>query len=148
MAERRGPGGHRLADWILALEAVFWLAVCGLALRRLRFARIAALAGSPRRKAKTSDAPRLAGRIGWAVDAATRRVPWGALCFQRGLAAQAMLRLRGQDSVLCYGARNDDALGPSAHVWVRLGDHVVVGGEEAGRFAELARFPPLAGGPR
>ena len=52
-----------------------------------------------------------------------------------------MLRLRGQASLLYYGARTDDLHGPSAHVWVRLGDQDVVGGEEAARFAVLATFP-------
>ena len=38
--------------------------------------------------------------VSWAVAAAARRVPWRAKCLEQGLAAQAMLRLRGLASVL------------------------------------------------
>jgi len=53
-----------------------------------------------------------------------------------------MLRRRGEDSRLCYGARNDGEQGLAAHVWVRLGDEDIVGGVEAARYALLTTFPP------
>jgi hypothetical protein len=131
-------GRWRPADVALAAEAAVWLAVAGLALRSLSFARIArSLAGPALRRPP----PGVARRIGWAINAATRRAPWPALCFERALAACLMLRLRGLGPVLYYGARSDGALGPSAHVWLKLGEEDVVGGEEAQAFAVLATFP-------
>ncbi len=135
-------GRRSIADLILAGEAVAWLVLAGLALRALTFARVAALAGGPPssgRATRTDDDK--ADRIGWAVEAAASRLPWRPLCFERGLAAHMMLRRRGQASMLHYGARSDGSLGPSAHVWVRLGARDVIGGEEAARFATLATFP-------
>lgn len=135
-------GRRSIADIILAAETAAWLVLAGLALRALSFARVAALAGGPPSSAGTTQTDdNTAGRIGWAVEAAARHLPWRPLCFERGLAAHMVLRRRGHASLLHYGARSDGSLGPSAHVWVRLGARDVVGGEEAARFATLATFP-------
>ncbi len=151
MVEAWRPGRAQARNWALAAEAALWLTLAGLALRTLPFARIAALAGIwPRRERGPCIDPdgRAAQRIGWAVEAAARRAPWPALCFEQGLAAHLMLRRRGWQPTLCYGARSDGAAGPSAHVWVRLDGRDVVGGEEAHRYALLATFPePRAGAP-
>ena len=72
----------------------------------------------------------------------SRRVPWRALCFEQGLAAQIMLRRRGIASTLYYGAAPDKAEGLSAHVWVRDGAIDVVGCELAPHYGVLAVFPP------
>jgi hypothetical protein len=80
-------------------------------------------------------------RIRWALTSAAARVPWRALCFQQGLAAQFMLRRRGIPSVLYYGAAQHERSGLCAHVWVRDDGVDVVGGETADRFAILAAFP-------
>jgi hypothetical protein len=56
-----------------------------------------------------------------------------------------MLRRRGIPSVLCYGAARDDRHGLSAHVWVRVDDVDVIGGEIASRYAVLTTFPPQGG---
>src|SRR5439155_345894 len=80
-------------------------------------------------------------RVRWAVQAAAQRVPWRALCFEQGLAAQQMLRRRGVRSVLYYGAAHDSQEELAAHVWVRAGNMDVVGCEIASRFALLATFP-------
>lgn len=80
-----------------------------------------------------------------AVRRAARNVPWRAMCFEQGLAAHAMLRRRGISSVLHYGVARDgqgDTL--KAHVWVTSGEQMVVGGEVAGQFTELARFSGTA----
>jgi hypothetical protein len=134
MAEARG---RRL----LAAEAAVWLVVAALGLRLTTFARLAAASGRPLARVRSGDGASDAARVAWAVEAASRRAPWDPRCFERGLAAHFMLRRRGRDSTLCYGARNDDSRGPSAHVWVSLDGRHVVGGEEAPRFALLAQFP-------
>jgi hypothetical protein len=125
----------------LAAEAALWLLIAGFAVRILSFPQVAAVLSGPRRPRVTGSAADDAVRVAWAVAAAARRAPWPAACFERGLAAFAMLRLRGRSPVLFYGARSDGAAGPSAHVWVRLAGRDVTGGAEASRFAILARYP-------
>ena len=78
----------------------------------------------------------------WAVEAAGRRVPWRNVCIQKGIALQRMLRRRGYDAVLHYGARNSSSeRALEAHVWVTLDGQTLIGGAEADQFAELATYP-------
>ena len=129
----RHPGYERF----LLLEAVLWLAVARFAIAVLPFRYVGRLAarqvGRPRlsRQARATAVQ----RIRWAVIACASRVPWRAMCFEQGLAAQFMLRRRGAPSVLYYGAAPDDQKGLAAHVWVREGDFDVIGCEIASRFA-------------
>jgi hypothetical protein len=134
-------------DRLLLLETTLWLAFAGLAINVLPFRHIGRLAARPTRGPEPPEQTRLEEmkRIRWAIIACARRVPWRAMCFQQGLAAQFMLRRRGVPSVLHYGAAPDDRRGLSAHVWVRDGDVDVIGGENKSRFALLATFPPQAG---
>jgi hypothetical protein len=123
---------------------MLWLAVAGFAIAVLPFRNIGILAARPIRRPKIprqTDLNRVR-RIRWAITASAARVPWRALCFQQGLAAQLMLRRRGIPSVLYYGATQDERHGLSAHVWVRDGDVDVIGGDIADRFTILATFPP------
>jgi hypothetical protein len=122
------------------------LTIAGLAISLLPFRYVGRLAAPPigLHRPKLAREARLnkARRIRWAVITGAARVPWRALCFQQGLAAQLMLRRRGIASVLYYGAAQDDRSGLHAHVWVRDEDIDVIGGEIAYRFAILAAFPP------
>jgi Transglutaminase-like superfamily len=78
----------------------------------------------------------------WAVRAAGRWVPFRAMCIEQGLAAQRLLRRAGIDARLHYGARSPvDGAELSAHVWVSVDGVIVIGGEEAAKFAEVAAFP-------
>ena len=146
MSAFRLPRLHRLsgADWLLLGEALPVLAWASLAIAFQPFRRVAATASLPERQcARTRRTS--ARKIVWAVDAWGRRVPWRAVCFQRGLAVHRMLRRRGYDSVLHYGGGQEEAKGLSAHVWVSVDGQVVIGGEEAPKFACLATFPPENG---
>jgi len=133
----RRPAG----DVALAAEATLWLLIARLALRTLTFHQIVGLVARPLRRSDPPSTTGVARRFGWAVEVAARRAPWRCLCFERGLAAYFMLRFRGCDPTLYYGARSDASDGPRAHVWVRLGSLDVVGGDEAAGFATLATFP-------
>ena len=128
------------ADWRLLAEALPTLAWASLAIALLPFKRVAATASQPDRAAPRPDgaAPR---KIAWAVNAWARRVPWRAVCFQRGLAAHRMLRRRGYASILHYGVAQEADAGVKAHVWVSVDGQAVIGGEEAPKFACLATFP-------
>ena len=128
--------------WSLAFEASAWLILAALALRVLTFASIVTLITPPRRAARDRSSPDDARAIAWAVDAATGRAPWRALCFERALAAGAMLRVRGHGPSLHYGAKTGGDSGVVAHVWVTVDGVDVVGCEEASAFALLATFPP------
>jgi hypothetical protein len=75
-----------------------------------------------------------------AVLAWGRRLPWRALCFEQGLAAFALLRRRGLDATLHYGAATFDGE-LKAHVWVTSGETEVVGCENKEDYGLLARFP-------
>jgi hypothetical protein len=123
-----------------------WLLVrAGLTLT----ASCAAVALMPFRKAITFGAIGLKKRADltpldcvWAVEAAARRLPLRTMCIEKGLAVQRLLRSAGFNAVLHYGARNDpDAGKVEAHVWVSVADEIVIGGEDAPAFAEIASFP-------
>ena len=132
----------RLADRLLLAEALAALALASLAIAILPFRRVAAFA-SPRGRGPTRTDAETVRRARSALIGWSRRVPWRAVCFQKGLALHWMLRRRGIGSVLLYGVRNDaDKL--SAHVWIDVDGETVIGGEEAPTFACLARFPPEA----
>jgi len=142
MTAFRLPRLHRLtaADWLLLGEALPTLAWASLAILFLPFRRVAAAASTPLREERSPDFG-AARKIAWAVNAWGRRVPWRAVCFQRGLAAHRMLRRRGYDSVLHYGVAQEETKGLSAHVWVSLAGEPVIGGEEAPKFTCLVAFP-------
>jgi hypothetical protein len=131
-------------DGLLLLEALLWLTIAGVAIAVLPFRHVGFLAARPIRQRTLPRTARMnkVRRIRWAILSTASRVPWPALCFQQGLAAQLMLRQRGIPSALYYGAAQDKRSGLYAHVWVRDGDVDVVGGEIAHRFAVLAVFPP------
>ena len=131
-----------LSDWLLVAEALAALALASLAIALLPFRRVAA-AASVRGRRETRDDTEMVRRVRGAITGWSRRVPWKAVCFQRGLAMHWMLRRRGIRSVLLYGVRQREE-GLGAHVWVDVGGETVIGGEEAPDFACLARFPPEA----
>jgi hypothetical protein len=131
-------------DRSILLEATLWLVVSGLAIAILPFHQVGRLASRPIKRPEPS--PRVRStevkRIRQALGVSASRVPFRAVCFQQGLAAQFMLRWRGIPSVLYYGATLDNGSGLSAHVWVRDGDVDVIGCEMASRYTQLAAFPP------
>jgi hypothetical protein len=133
-------------DRLLLLEAVFCLAGAGVAIALLPFRYIGVLAAFPLCWPTPPEQARLitVRRVRWAIITTAGRVPWRCLCFQRGLAAQFMLRRRGVPSVLYYGAAQDTQNGLFAHVWVRDGNIDVLGGEISSRFAMLTTFPSQA----
>ena len=139
-ATRSSPSRRTLSDWLLLAEALAALAAASLAIALLPFRRVAAAASARGRRQARSDAVTVR-RVRGAVQGWSRRVPWKAVCFQRGLALHWMLRRRGIRSALLYGVRHQGD-GLVAHVWVEVDGETVIGGEEAPNFACLARFPP------
>jgi Transglutaminase-like superfamily len=139
-ATRSRTASRNLADWLLLAEALAALALASAAIALLPFRKVAAAASARGRREERPDAD-MVRRVRGAIQGWGRRVPWKAVCFQRGLALHWMLRRRGIRSVLLYGARRDGET-MAAHVWVDVDGETVIGGEEAPNFACLARFPP------
>ena len=125
---------------LLLAEAVAALAAAAAAIAFLPFRKAVKLGSKPMRVA-TRSRDELVEDICWSVKAISSRVPWRAMCFERGLAAQWMLRRRGFDAKLVYGARLGEDEGLDAHVWVTLRDNILIGGEQAAEFQRLAIHP-------
>jgi hypothetical protein len=132
-------------DLLLLGEALVTLALCSAAIKVLPFRRLAAMAGGRSSSGLPAEGEARARKVRWAVNAWARRVPWRAVCFQRGLAAHLMLRRRGLPSLLHYGAAQAPGEALKAHVWVTLDGADVTGGDEAGRFTRIATFPAAEG---
>ena len=83
----------------LLVEAVGALALSCAAVAFLPFRRairLGSVSPAPGRSGSVSDCV-------WAIEAAARRTPLRAVCIQKGLALQRMLRRRGADARLHYG---------------------------------------------
>ena len=103
-------------------------------------------------EAAPKDAP--AGRYGdvdiaWitrAVAASSRYAPWRSVCLHRALTLHRMLRRRGVPSVLHYGISPVSGTF-GAHMWVTLGDDILIGGETRASHVCVAHFPGETGSP-
>ncbi|HEY0414262.1 MAG TPA: lasso peptide biosynthesis B2 protein [Allosphingosinicella sp.] len=133
------------ANWRLLAEALPALVAASIAIKLMPFRQVAASASRAGRRGDRPGDAAFLRKARWAVDAWGERVPWRAVCFQRGLALHRMLRRRGIASMLHYGVRQAEEEGVSAHVWVTVDGRPVIGGEEASRFACLATFPEPPG---
>ena len=125
---------------LLIVEAVFALAAARAAIVCLPF-KSAVRLGSRDLARVAPPPPEAVDAICWSVRAASVRVPWRAMCFERGLALQWMLRRRGIDARLVYGARLQDEAALDAHVWVTVGERILIGGEQAASYRRLATHP-------
>ena len=125
-------------------EALLSLSLASLAIKIVPFRRTVELISLPGHRPQPADSShrdRLVAECRWAVQAWADRVPWRAVCFQRGLALHLMLRRRGISSVLHYGVAQNGEAGLQAHVWIDVEERTVLGGEEASKFARVASFP-------
>ncbi len=124
---------------LLLAEAGAAIMAASLALRLASFRNLAARLGASGGGTEPADAE-TAYWLRRAVLAWARRVPWRTLCFEQGLAAFALLRRRGLDATLNYGAATDEGK-LIAHVWVTSGPVDVIGCEDKENYGLLARFP-------
>jgi hypothetical protein len=140
-------GNHRRA---LLVEAVTWLLLTRLSLIFISFPKLArhlgtfvapADARALRARAENShDHAHLAEEIGWAVTRAARHVPFKAVCLPQAMAARIMLKRRGVESVLHFGARIGPDKPIDAHAWLDAAGVEVTGYPVANTFAEIACF--------
>lgn len=131
------------ADRLLVIEASVALIFASLVIAILPFRRIGVFASPHLRGAEPNPDERaqIVQRVRWAVGACASRLPVRAKCFEQGLATQRMLRQRGVDTSLYFGAAPDDQKRIAAHVWVRDGDSDVIGCDIATQFVVMAVFP-------
>jgi hypothetical protein len=117
------------ADRWLVLEAATLLAVARLGIAGFPFSSVrraldrGAWTFDPRRHLPASPV----ARIGWAVTAAARRLPFRSTCLIESLAADAMLRRRGYASEIRFGVRPPTGGELAAHAWVEHDGAVVFG---------------------
>lgn len=81
--------------------------------------------------------------IAWiarAVAISSRLSPWRSVCLHRALTLHRMLRRRGVPSVLHYGISPVSGKF-GAHMWVTLGDDILIGGETRASHVCVAHFP-------
>lgn len=121
----------------LLCRAAWWLSLASGAVALFQFnraIRLGCVNGSESDDCSIAD-------IVWAVEAAARRLPWRTMCIEKGIAVQRVLRASGFDAILHYGARQHAVHGQlEAHVWVSVGEVVVMGGDEMVGFAEVATY--------
>ena len=86
------------------------------------------------------DQSRHAEEIGWAVTRAARYVPFKAVCLPQAMAARVMLKRRGVNSVLHFGAAKGQDKPLDAHAWLDAAGVEVTGYPVAENFAEIACF--------
>jgi len=131
------------AERTLLLEAAAWLALFRLVILLLPFRWIAPRLGRHMEESGEADDDdaahrELVPRVGWAVAAAARHVPWQAVCLPQAMAAKAMLRRRGVDSTLYLGVVRDREM--MAHAWLRVGGRIVTGGPGVDRYTVVSTF--------
>lgn len=122
-----------------AIVAAGVLACANLALKLLPFSRAIVLGSRPIR-GETQRGEGVVDEWAAAVARAARMAPWRSVCIHQGLALQWLLRKQGVQAVLHYGTSLEGGE-LAAHVWVKVGDRIVIGGEEAPKFHELATYP-------
>jgi hypothetical protein len=140
--------GHRRRT--VLIEAAAWLVVARLSLIFVSFPHLARRLGTlvaptdvralPAKSGNKPDQIRVAEEVGWAVTRAARHVPFNAVCLPQAMAARIMLKRRGVDSVLHFGARIGQDKPIDAHAWLDAAGVEVTGYPVANTFAEIACF--------
>ena len=79
-------------------------------------------------------------RVRWAVEAASRRVPWQSLCLVQAMTARSMLRRRGRSGIVYFGLAKDDEKDLLAHAWLRSGGLIISGNCELRKYTTVSAF--------
>lgn len=127
----------------LGVEALGLLVVASVLRRAVPMRRWAGLLGVPHPPTELGSTPITPatgreGDIGLAVGRAAARLPHGPTCLDRVVAAQVMLRRRGRPGVAVIGLAPERQW--NAHAWLVGRTGVVVGADEASRFAPATIF--------
>ena len=138
----------------MALEAALLLLLARLLVRyvpmRYWRRRLVTSEGPGSTGARLPGAPerRLPRRVARVVRVVARHVPFPAVCLPQAMALQWMLRRRGVESCLSFGARrhaNGTAL--DFHAWLTVGGECVIGGGELTTYTALPPFDGVGSRP-
>jgi hypothetical protein len=138
---------HRLrrSSWreqLIVLKAGLWLVTARLALRLVSFQTLEGWFGRPSRDSvHGAERTAICRRVQWAIAEASDLLPGETVCFPRAMAAQMMLRRRGIQTTLYYGAAKLPTRKLKAHVWLQDGTVGIVGFENAAEYHILAKYP-------
>ena len=130
-------------DRLLFLEAALWLGIARLGILIIPFRRIAPFLGKHMAESPLSMEPTHRNhveRISWAVQTASRHMPWESTCLAQAMAAKGMFKLRGIQSTIYLGLAKDGEEELTAHAWLRSGDVTVVGTRGNDRFTVVSTF--------
>jgi hypothetical protein len=124
-------------------EAALCLTVARAATLVLPFRWLAASmsAARPPRPLVPEQRAAMISSVAEAIGRAARHMPFRAVCLQQAIAAQYMLRRRGIETSVQFGARFEGEEF-QAHAWVTDAGAIVIGGTSA-PYGALAAFPPV-----
>jgi len=130
-------------DRRLLLEALVLLCWARLLIRFAPFRRIAPRLGRAMAESSRDVEPsqmERALRIGWAVQAVARHVPFGFVCLPQAVAAKWMLRRRRLPSTLYLGLNQKEDSKLTAHAWLRVGNKILTGRAESLNHTAVAMY--------
>ena len=132
------------SDWMLVIEAGAELLRCSAREWLLGSERSMAMLGRPSPVAgigtQVCGREALAKRIGWALRAANRVLPWHSRCLIEAAAGRRMLRRRGLPARVTVGMANDPVKGLHGHAWLHSGECWITGREGSREFKPLAVY--------
>lgn len=94
------------------------------------------------------EVPETAGEIRWAIKAVNRAAFGKMTCLMQAVAGQKMLRARAIRGTIVLGAKIDKEDGAGemlAHAWLRVGLHIILGGEEKPGYHPIASYHDMLG---
>ncbi len=119
-------------------RAAAMLILCDALVRFVPFRAIARRVERGLPQATTGAAAELATRrVGWALGAVQRRLPWNVPCLATAIAANRLLARHGVPSELWLGVRTTSEATVDAHAWLVAEGRVVTGKRMHGEFTPL-----------
>jgi hypothetical protein len=74
----------------------------------------------------------------WAVESASKLMPWASTCLTQALTAQVLLLRRGRPALVHIGTVRGEDGDFKAHAWVESRGEVLIGGHELEQYSLLA----------
>lgn len=127
------------------IEMIFWLGLSRISILVLPFKLIASFLGDHMIesekintfKFKSMGTIRL---IAIGVRTMSERLPWECKCLVQAITGKRMLDRRNIESTLFLGVGKDENGQMIAHAWLRVGEHIILGGGGLDRFAVVSTF--------
>ena len=134
-----------IKEQYLYIEAIFWLGVFRIIILVLPFKFIASFLGnhmveSEKVSSFTPESMKTIRIIATGVRTISTYLPWKCKCLVQAITGKRMLSIRKIESTLYLGVGKDENGQMIAHAWLRVGEHVILGGGGLDRFAVVAIF--------